>query len=263
VKPFFFGPTGASLFGIYHPPTATPVHPRAVLLCNPFGQEAVRTHRIYRVLATRLAKLGFPVLRFDYYGTGDSAGDSSEGNQAQWVEDIITAHQQALTASGAARVSWVGLRYGATLMALAAERGATGLADLVLWDPVVDGAAYLRDLKEAHAAFLRDDLVGWRPAVTPIAEALGFPLGPQLARELEALNLATRRKLRASQLTVLTSKRTPELDALKTSVEAWDVATQWDTVAISSTWNSEEAMNASLVPIEMVDAIVTRLQGRA
>jgi hypothetical protein len=52
----------------------------AVLLCNPFGQEAIRCHRAFRLLSARLASSGIPSLRFDYFGTGDSPGNDGEGD---------------------------------------------------------------------------------------------------------------------------------------------------------------------------------------
>ncbi len=67
-----FGTSGRELFGIYHAAEVVSPSRPAVLLCNPFGQEAVRAHRIYRILAERLARAGHNVMRFDYYATGDS-----------------------------------------------------------------------------------------------------------------------------------------------------------------------------------------------
>jgi len=44
-----------------------------------------------RTLAALLAREGFHVLRFDYYATGDSAGESSEGSLSEWRANIVTA----------------------------------------------------------------------------------------------------------------------------------------------------------------------------
>ena len=65
--------SGRQLAALYHPPTSAD-RGRAVLILNPLGQEAVRAHRLLRVLADRLARLGVHVLRFDFHGCGDSAG---------------------------------------------------------------------------------------------------------------------------------------------------------------------------------------------
>jgi hypothetical protein len=54
----------------------------AVLLCNPFGQEALRSQRGFRVLADRFARTGCATLGFDYFGTGDSDGDDDDASLA-------------------------------------------------------------------------------------------------------------------------------------------------------------------------------------
>jgi pimeloyl-ACP methyl ester carboxylesterase len=260
MRPFFFGRSERLLFGTYHAPAARSSRPGAVLLCNPFGQDAIYAHRIYATLAAKLSKLGQHVLRFDYYGTGDSAGDVEDGSQAGWIEDIIEAHQELLASSGVSRVIWVGLRYGGTLAVLAGQSLPRALASLILWDPVVDGAGYLQELTEAHASFMRQELRGWRPAPTVDCEALGFPLCPDLKRAIAAVDLAGVRPPKARQVTVLSTSQKTCLDRFRQAVAGWSDAAHWVEVTSSSPWNSDEAMNALLVPMDLLDAIVARVQ---
>src|ERR1700755_3241688 len=74
--PVLIPASGGSLNGWLH----TPVEAGdvALLICNPFGYEALCAHRALRVLAERAALAGAHVLRFDYRGTGDS-GELSPG----------------------------------------------------------------------------------------------------------------------------------------------------------------------------------------
>ena len=234
-----------------------------MLLCNPFGQEAIRAHRIYALLAGKLSRLGLHVLRFDYTGTGDSSGDVEDGTQAQWIDDIVEAHEELSAAAGVNRVAWVGLRYGATLAVLAAEKLTRALADLIIWDPVVSGAAYVDELLEMHAAFMRADLHGWNPPPDGLSEALGFPISPELRAEMSGIDLAATpaRRPRARQLTVVASRQSAEHDRLKQALAGWEIPSRWEEVTTSSPWNSEEAMNAALIPMDMVEAIVARVQG--
>ena len=266
MRPIHFGKSQSPLFGIHHPPSSPPTgapaasRPGAVLLCNPFGQEAIRAHRIYAVLAQKLSRLGMHVLRFDYSGTGDSSGEVEEGNQAQWIDDILDAHEELSAAAEVSRVSWVGLRYGATLAVLAAEKVTRPLADVIMWDPIVSGAAYVSELVEMHAAFMRDDLLHWAPGADAGAEALGFPLGAELRGAMTALDLAAApRRPRTRQLTVIASRQAPDLERFKQALGGWDVPSRWDAISSSSPWNSEEAMNAALVPMDVLEAIVTRI----
>jgi len=83
--PIYFGLADRPLFGWFHPPAASLQRPMGVVLCNPIGEDMVRAHRPYRHLAETLAAAGFPVLRFDFDGTGDSSGDERDPERvATW-----------------------------------------------------------------------------------------------------------------------------------------------------------------------------------
>src|SRR5690349_23606894 len=86
--PIYFGDPGSRLFGWIHRPTPQ-VRSIAVLLCNPLGDDVVRAHRSVRHLAENLCAAGFSVLRFDFHGTGDSAGTERDpGRLDAWRHDI-------------------------------------------------------------------------------------------------------------------------------------------------------------------------------
>ena len=160
------------------------------MICNPFGQEYLRAHRSLRELAKRLAETGFHVLRFDYFGCGDSSGEGDEATLDQWLRDISAAIAEVQETSASPKFALVGLRLGATLSALAASQR-RDVERLVLWDPILDGAAYLEELRAAHEDWLRDHAQGRRGAGEgePVREALGFPIPPGLASSLEGLRL--------------------------------------------------------------------------
>ena len=139
MTPFHFGNGRRRLFGIYEPALCKSVKERAVLLCHPEGNEQVFAYRTMRQLAARLAGAGFHVLRFDYFGTGDSYGETGEGNIASWCEDIDTAMNELRDITAAAQVSLVGLRLGANLAARAAAKRPGETGKLILWDPLPAG----------------------------------------------------------------------------------------------------------------------------
>ena len=122
----------------------------AIVLCNPFGQEYLRAHKSIRRLAINLANLGYPVLRFDYRGTGDSAGDLDGVSAQHWVADIGYAIQELMDMSAVPRVALIGLRLGALLAAKAATEQ-NHVSRLIMWDPVVDGSAYVEGIRSAIA----------------------------------------------------------------------------------------------------------------
>lgn len=217
---------------------------------------------MFRVLATQLERAGYAALRFDYSGTGDSLGDAAAATVEAWVGDVATAADRLKSASGATRLAVVGLRFGATLAALASTRGDLRPRHLVLWDPVVDGAGYLRELADQHRAYMRYEIGdGWTDQLqvaadgTP-AEALGAPIGPGLGGQIATIDLSATAPA-AEQVTVVATRMTPELERLRPRLPAW---TRWLELADSPAWNADAALNAMTVPMDIVRAIVGRIE---
>jgi len=256
----YFG-AAQQLLGALHQPQRLRARSTAVLLCNPFGEEAARAHRSYRVLATQLERAGYVVLRFDYSSTGDSLGDSAAASVDAWIADIAIAAERLRAVSGATRIAVVGLRLGATLAMLAAARGELRPRHLVLWDPVVDGAAYVRELAAQHRAYMRLEIGDhWPDRLAMIGdlpvEALGQPIGAGLGGQLAAIDLAAEAPA-TEQVTVITTRMTAELERLRPRLPA---SARWLELAESAAWNSDAALNAMTVPMEIVQAIVARIE---
>jgi alpha-beta hydrolase superfamily lysophospholipase len=185
--PFFFGPD-AGLFGMYHAPSF-PAR-RAMLMCPPLGQDLIRCHRLYRQLAQSLAEEGMAVLRFDYYGTGDSAGDSAEVDWERCVSDATTAAAELRRRAGVDRIVAFGARLGGSVALTAAERAR--FSEVIAWDPVLDGDRYVAELDTMQAALREDAGRFARPrSHSDVAEQwLGFDIGQTLRRQLSALHVA-------------------------------------------------------------------------
>jgi len=138
----WFGPEAASLLGFVHIPEDGLAR-GAVVLCPPLGQEHIDSYRGVVLAAQQLCAAGVVAVRFDYEGTGDSAGAQLAPDAVErWIRSIVTAVQLA-RATGVQCVSLAGLRAGALLAAAAADRCGP-LNSVALWDPVVNGRAYLR-----------------------------------------------------------------------------------------------------------------------
>lgn len=172
-EPCQFGRDGA-LLGMYH---GVEGHARlGVLMCPPLGQTLMRTHRIYRQLANGLAASGVCVLRFDYRGSGDSAGDSLSLDWQHCLADIRSAAAELRVRSGCVAVAGFGARLGGSLALAAAA--STGFARLILWDPVLDGAGHVAE-SDALQETLRTDPLHYARARTTAEAAeqwLGFPV---------------------------------------------------------------------------------------
>lgn len=188
VVPFYFGTPNKQLFGCYHEPAPERLRKCAVVVCQPMGHEYVNCHRALRQLAARLCHAGFPVLRFDYYGCGDSSGSAEECRIPQWVQDTSAAISEVKRRTGLAQVCLVGLRLGGTLAMLTAEQHE--LESMILWEPVLSGKNYLATLLHLQKEMLRfrhKPKFSWKS--TKVTEVLGFPLSPFLCAELESIHL--------------------------------------------------------------------------
>ena len=152
--------TFGGLAGWLHPvPPDLPASDMAAVLCSPLGDDVYATFQGWRLLAEMLAARGIPTLRFDWPGTGDSAGVlPCDGVMADWINSIGTASDYVRQATGATHVALVGLRLGAVLAARAA--GASPIAALALLAPVT-GKQLMRELRLVHqVATLQPGLAG-------------------------------------------------------------------------------------------------------
>lgn len=223
-----FGSSDAPLFGVYHPATSPARARRAVLLCNPFGEEAIRAFRPFQKLAERFAAEGLPCLRFDYLGTGDSSGEDDLVSVKSMAESIVTAHEELADLSEAREIYWVGLRLGAwAAIKASAEVTPTGV---FLWEPIRDG--------QAHAAHL---------AALPgggAEEALGFPVTPALRAELEAGLPAAEQGVSCKLLA----------DEPLMGIEPILPPS-------GDEWNSDDALNSFTMPMATIDLLVREVSG--
>ncbi len=182
----FFGEKNRQLLGFHHVPTGK-AKPTAVLCCHPSPQEYMRTYRAVKNLADGLSRAGMHVMRFDWSGTGDSAGRLRDARIELWQQDLTIAAEELLDLSGAHRLAIVGLRLGASIAALACVQARPVIADtFVLWDPIVRGRAWLESAKRAHQWHLDQYRIELSPDPGSL---LGGPMPAALRDDLEKLDL--------------------------------------------------------------------------
>jgi dienelactone hydrolase len=268
MTPFHFGPAERPLFGLFHPAAAGARVDRAVLLCSPFGQEAVRSHRVFRVLAERLAREGIPVLRFDYHATGDSPGDDEAGDLTGWVGDVRVALRELVERSGAQRVVCVGARLGGAL-AVRAAAGIAQLSRLVLWDPIVAGEDYLALLRVKHVEALESTFSvadpAWRAQLAndPAAftdEAIGFALSPALRQQIRQLGPHSLPLPPGVAVHVLAHPGDTAVKAWFASLSARGVEGQHWPLEESFDWTAGERRNSPLVPAPALARLMSTIR---
>ena len=176
MNPLYWGSSQRRLFTLYEPPAAQNGRNRAVVLCHPWGSEYVYAHRAVRHLAVKLAMTGFHSLRFDYFGTGDSGGETAEADLPGWEADIEAAVDGVRDMVGAATVALIGLRVGANLAARVARRRPREIDAVVLWDPIVSGDPYLIAGNEAQGLDWSDRMLAGIRALDLRAETADSPV---------------------------------------------------------------------------------------
>lgn len=220
----FANGSGHKLHGIVHLPELSIRKRTAILLLSPGVKMRVAPHRLYRKMADSYSALGYPVLRFDFHGLGDSEGDVREPILAdlyasiqvgRYVDDTICATTWMEETYGADRIVLAGLCGGAITGLLAARSdgrvaGLLGLGIPVILDaPGADPSRFLTqgELKRRERGYLNklvnpkawlrlltfrsDYRVIWRIIVRKLAPSIRDGNGPHdLAADPVALDHA-------------------------------------------------------------------------
>ncbi len=248
--PVWFGDPDRPLFGWFECQSDTTAS-AGVVICPPLTVEHASSQPTLRLLSTRLAAEGFAVLRFDYAGTGDSAGDETEPRLVDaWLASIRSA-VDALRDAGCERVAVVGLRLGATLASAALPQSG-GVDAAVLWDPYLTGRAFVRQqglLAEVggQKSHLADGSV----------EGPGIVMSPSTVADLEDLQLRIDGSV-ADRLLVLTRSGRALPARVKASLE--DERVTWEQVVGQESLVDIE-LALAVIPEETVVTIVTWLSG--
>ena len=260
VLPLYFGSPDKLLFGCFHDPTLERRRKCAVVVCQPVGHEYVNSHRALRQLAARLCNAGFPVLRFDYHGCGDSSGSGEEGTILQWLEDISTAISEVRRRTGLVQVCLIGLRLGGALAMIAAAERAD-LESIALWDPVVSGKSYLYGLLRLQKEMLR-----FRPKPSSAQEpqghldVLGFPLSRLLRAELEKIDLLAVAGSPAKNVLVIQSDQTSGEANLKEHLSQTEARLEYQRLDAPQIW-LPTSDGSLLVPSQILHSIVSWTYG--
>lgn len=193
--------------GWFHPARGATATARGVVLCAPYGYDVLCTHRGWRRLAEQLAAAGMPALRFDYPGTGDSAGDEAPHRIEDWIASIGAASDWLRKEAGVAEIALCGLRLGAILAAASAARRPGTIAALTLLASPSSGRAYQRQLTLVARIGAAAQLPNW-------LESAGFRLHETDLHVLRGLDLGASLEVAGvRQILMVSPPRQPALGA--------------------------------------------------
>ncbi|MBC7840747.1 MAG: alpha/beta hydrolase [Gemmatimonadaceae bacterium] len=257
----FFGSTSRQLFGAYHVPPSSVAGRGAALLCPPWGSEYLVSHRIFRRLAVRLSESGYHVLRFDYFGTGDSAGATTDGDLESWQADAQVALEELRDMSGFSSVATFGIRLGAVV----AWRLATTRQDVhtaVLWDPITNGDKYVRELEAAQLDIDRWSLmpVHRDRGVGENRTLLGFPMTLRMRSSIEAVGADMFSQPTKAQVNLLFSDVRPGQEPLHDALRTAGTQFHSEIIPGQTPWRDDEATGAGGLPVLVLERMVEMLR---
>ena len=134
---FFLKEKGKQIYCVEYLPSEKESKKYGVILCRPIWGERIRTHIIFSNLARLLSENGFSVITCDYYGDGNSGGETKELNYFSMVDDITLLHHYFSQNYHIDTFCLLGLRMGANV-AIGVEPQILNLEKIILFEPVLN-----------------------------------------------------------------------------------------------------------------------------
>lgn len=261
------------LYAALHCPVSA-VGSTGVLSVPPLLHEQPRSRRFITEVASGLAALGLPCLRFDFAGTGDSAGNGAPIDFASMGRDLDVAAAALRSLAGVDRVVVLAWR-GAALVVDRWLRTEPPVDQVVLWEPIVDGSQWLATLVQDDAAE-RARRPRQRPGVRRTASAadgqlMGFAASPRLRRDLEEARLMDEPHWRSAPTWAVIRRGTslPPIGAPQMLLLPPDARTFESGVDMEATFFLSPALERvvdglghALLQHDVVDSLILELQSR-
>lgn len=256
MKPHFFGEGEGRRYGVYDEPRTDVAGAPAVLVCYPIAGEYMRAHRACRQLANLLTRRGAHVMRFDYFGTGDSPGRSAEADLDVWRTDVRAATDELIALSRVESVRIVGLRLGGSL-AFQAGCDDDRLERVVMWDPIIDGNRYADELEEKHR--LEQQGRGGSEDTGGTIGVNGFGLSRQLRDQLRTMDLTRHPMDGAPAVRMVVSSEREEWASMAPKLEERGDGSGYEVVPSEGDWGEADEFGSALIPQQIITSVVERL----
>ncbi|WP_161974440.1 alpha/beta hydrolase [Piscinibacter terrae] len=187
MRSLYFGQTGREALAWLH--DAEQPAQRGLVICSSFGREDLCIHRSLKHIAQAAAAQGMPALRFDYPGSGDSAGaEFGDGVVGRWIASIGDAIDTLKQETGVTEVCLLGVRLG-TLLAACAATGRDDVAGMVAIAPLIAGRFYVRELKAYALGAASMGMTVPQERGDHLLQAGGFAMDDTTQEALKAVDL--------------------------------------------------------------------------
>ncbi|OGV38017.1 MAG: hypothetical protein A2X48_07900 [Lentisphaerae bacterium GWF2_49_21] len=153
-KPFIFENKQQKLFGILHQPECGQKQ-TAVIFLHGWGTYRIGPHRLFVEVARAFASTGFPCLRFDFRGRGESEGDVAGTTLLDMIDDAKQAVKEMQKQQGISQIVLLGLCSGGEVAvgAAASDSNVNGL--VLLSTPLLGRQAKTSDDVRQTANFAK------------------------------------------------------------------------------------------------------------
>ncbi|WP_141736194.1 hypothetical protein [Oligoflexus tunisiensis] len=259
-QPFFFESAHKQLYGQLGVPASASNLREGVIFCAPAPYEVKKFHWTQRQIAQRLQMAGYYTLRFDYFATGDSEGESRDYDLNQCRANIQDAIQYMKSSGLIRRISLVATRLACplALQAVATER----VRKLILIDPILDGSACLTEAQAMQETMLQLHLRN-APSYAPSAlygQLLGIPHQAYLLWQLQNLE-GLPATIKAKAATIITSQGCPDPADLIEHLTSRLEEVRFMRISDNLKWGNARALQFQDFPNQLIHTVISAIRG--
>jgi pimeloyl-ACP methyl ester carboxylesterase len=259
-EPFYFQSNEKEIFALLGTPGGSMDLREGVILCAPAPFELKKFHWTMRQIALSLQSSGYHTLRFDYFGSGDSEGESRAFNLEDSRANIQDAVRYLKNSGHVRRITLVGVRLGCPLALAACE--VERVKRIVLIDPVYNGQAYLTEIQTMH-----QNLVAFHKIKIPtLAEGdpktqrLGFPYDVTLAWQTQQIG-SSHSYTKTKGVTLISTKNSPNPNPLIASLINRGEDVKLIELEENLRWGQSEALFIQDFPNKLIRTVVDSVRG--
>ena len=119
-----------------------------VLICPPIWGERIRTHRIFTNLGRELQKKNYYVLTCNYFGDGNSGGESYQLTFQSILDDLKALYEYSFYNFNVEKNIVIGYRLGSNAVIPLLDK--IKVSKAILIDPLLNPLNYLKDVLRAN-----------------------------------------------------------------------------------------------------------------
>ncbi|RZK04164.1 MAG: hypothetical protein EOO46_17270 [Flavobacterium sp.] len=231
----------------------------AIVFLSSIFDEKKRSQNFEVEMARHLCEKSLTVVRFDYYGNGDSYGSTFEFDLDNSLKDINHLIRHIHTHYSIRTVKLLGIRIGADL-SLAIGNQNAHIREIILIEPIGKGKRYLAEKRLRRSAFFKFNHITTQVHFNILGKSYedfqGYPLSERVVNFVDHLEIGSP-SINGKNVTIIKlnnhfSKATVANLAEKLSLEN---SVTLKNVNCHDFWESKEAVDTSAVT-EMVVSIL-------